>query len=74
MIDFGPAMVLGLCVGFMWGTGCSLAILYSIYLGGYRKAVEESQAPVKSKRFKLALQRLETRQAQSKQAQKPQAQ
>ena len=69
MIDFGPAMVLGLCVGFMWGTGCSLAILYSIYLGGYRKAVEESQAPVKSKRFKLALQKLETKQAQTRQAQ-----
>jgi len=58
MIDFGPAVILGLCVGFMWGTGCSLAILYSIYLGGYRKAVEESQAVVKSKRFRLALERL----------------
>ena len=64
MIDFGPAMVLGLCVGFMWGTGCSLAILYSIYLGGYRKAVEESQAPVKSKRFRLALEKLQAKQAQ----------
>jgi hypothetical protein len=63
MIDFGPAMVLGLCLGFMWGTGCSLAILYSIYLGGYRKAVEESQAPVKSKRFRLALEKLHARQA-----------
>jgi len=64
MIDFGPALILGLCVGFLWGTGCSLAILYSIYLGGYRKAVEESQAPEKSKRFRLALEKLHTRQAQ----------
>ena len=39
---FGPAAILGLCIGFLWGTGCSLAILYSIYLGGYRKAVEDS--------------------------------
>ena len=34
--------MLGLCLGFLWGTGCSLAIMYSIYLGGYRKAVEDS--------------------------------
>ncbi len=51
MIDFGPAVVLGLCLGFLWGTGCSLAIMYSIYLGGYRKAVEESLEPAKYKRF-----------------------
>jgi hypothetical protein len=64
MIDFGPAVILGLCVGFMWGTGCSLAILYSIYLGGYRKAVEESQAVVKPKRFRLALERLNAKRVQ----------
>ncbi len=45
MIDFGLAAVFGLCIGFLWGIGCSLAILYSIYLGGYRKAVEESLEP-----------------------------
>ena len=54
-------MILGLCLGFMWGTGCSLAILYSIYLGGYRKAVEESLAPIKTKRFRKALARIEAR-------------
>jgi hypothetical protein len=41
MTDFGPAAIVGLCIGFLWGIGCSLAILYSIYLGGYRKAVED---------------------------------
>ena len=55
--------VLGLCVGFMWGIGCSLAILYSIYLGGYRKAVEESLEPEKSRRFLTALRRIEQRRA-----------
>ena len=53
----------GLCIGFMWGIGCSLAILYSIYLGGYRKAVEDSIAPQKSERFKTALRRIELRRA-----------
>jgi hypothetical protein len=61
MIDFGPAMVLGLCFGFMFGTGCSLAIMYSIYMGGYRKAVEESLAPVPPKRFALAVETLQAR-------------
>jgi hypothetical protein len=63
MIDFGPAVILGLCFGFMFGIGCSLAILYSIYLGGYRKAVEDSIAPVKPKKFTQALEKLQARRA-----------
>jgi hypothetical protein len=63
MIDFGPAVILGLCFGFMFGIGCSLAILYSIYLGGYRKAVEDSIAPVKPKKFMQALEKLQARRA-----------
>jgi hypothetical protein len=64
MSSFGPAAILGLCLGFMWGTGCSLAIMYSIYLGGYRKAVEESLLPAKSKRFRETLKRIEARRTQ----------
>jgi hypothetical protein len=64
MTDFGPAVVFGLCIGFLWGIGCSLAILYSIYLGGYRKAVEESLEPEKHKRFRQALEKLHARRAQ----------
>lgn len=66
MSAFGPAAVLGLCLGFMWGTGCSLAIMYSIYLGGYRKAVEDSLAPEKSKRFDEMLAKILTRRAAEK--------
>ena len=62
MNAFGPAAVLGLIFGFMWGIGCSLAILYSIYLGGYRKGVEESLAPQKSKRYRRALEKIEAKQ------------
>jgi hypothetical protein len=65
MTDFGPAAVMGLCIGFLWGIGCSLAILYSIYLGGYRKAVEDSQLPEKSKRWRQTLKRIEDRAAQT---------
>jgi hypothetical protein len=63
MIDFGPAIILGLCFGFMFGTGCSLAIMYSIYLGGYRKAVEDSIAPMRPKKFTQALEKLQARRA-----------
>jgi hypothetical protein len=64
-MDFGPAAIMGLCIGFLWGIGCSLAILYSIYLGGYRKAVEDSMAPEKSKRWRETLKKIEERQAQA---------
>lgn len=61
--------VLGLCIGFMWGIGCSLAILYSIYLGGYRKGIEESLAPEKSRRFREALKKIEARRKKASAAQ-----
>jgi hypothetical protein len=64
MDAFGPAAVLGLCLGFLWGTGCSLAILYSIYLGGYRKAVEDSVKEEKSKRWRETLKKIEAKRAQ----------
>ena len=65
MSDFGPAALVGLCIGFLWGIGCSLAILYSIYLGGYRKAVEDSQSPTKSKRWRQTLRKIEERHAKT---------
>jgi hypothetical protein len=65
MTEFGPAAITGLCVGFLWGIGCSLAILYSIYLGGYRKAVEDSVLPEKSKRWFETLKRVEEKRAKA---------
>jgi hypothetical protein len=61
---FGPAVVLGLCFGFMFGIGCSLAVMYSIYLGGYRKAVEDSVGEKKPRRFYQALKKIEAQRAQ----------
>ncbi len=67
MNAFGPAAVLGLIFGFMWGIGCSLAILYSIFLGGYRKGVEEALAPQKSKRYVRALEKTQAKQGKAPQ-------
>jgi hypothetical protein len=61
MSDFSAYGLLGLCIGFFWGIGCSLAILYSIYLGGYRKGVEDSLTEVKSRRFLGAMKKIQTR-------------
>ena len=61
MVSFGPAALIGLCIGFMWGIGCSLAILYSIFLAGYRKGVEESMAPQKTARYLRILDKIGTR-------------
>jgi len=36
------ATILGCFVGFFFGVGCALAVMYSIYLGGYRAAVKDS--------------------------------
>jgi len=65
MTDFGPAAILGLCFGFLWGIGCSLAIIYSVYLGGYRKAVEDSLSPTKSKRWRETHEKIEHRREQA---------
>jgi len=65
MTEFGPAALVGLCIGFVWGIGCSLAILYSIYLGGYRRAVEDSLLAAGSKRWRETLKKVEERRAQA---------
>ena len=48
---FGMAGLFGLILGFMFGVGCAMAVMYSIYMGGYRKAVAESLENSKSERY-----------------------
>lgn len=52
MMVFGRAAFLGLSLGLIWGVGCSVVLLYSIYLAGYRKAVKDSLAAEKPERFR----------------------
>ena len=54
-------MILGLIFGFLWGIGCSLAIMYSIFLGGYRKAVKESLAQPQPERYRKALEKVQAK-------------
>jgi len=34
--------VIGFFLGFAFGVGCALAVMYSIFLGGYRAAVRDA--------------------------------
>jgi hypothetical protein len=43
--------MLGFFLGFAFGVGCALAVLYSIYLGGYRAAVRDATLPTPPKRL-----------------------
>jgi hypothetical protein len=36
------ASVMGFFFGFFFGVGCALAVMYSIYQGGYRAAVQDA--------------------------------
>jgi hypothetical protein len=62
---FGMAALFGLILGFMFGVGCAFAVLYTIYMGGYRKAIEESLEQDPPKRFLQALEKVKSRPARS---------
>ena len=49
---------IGACFGFMFGVGCALAVMYSIYMGGYRAAVNDSRLDPVPERFAKALAKL----------------
>lgn len=41
-MEFFASTFYGFFFGFALGVGCSLVVLYAIYSGGYRKALEDS--------------------------------
>ncbi len=44
-MDFPASALIGFFLGFGFGVGCALAVMYSIYMGGYKKAVSEAAEP-----------------------------
>ncbi len=50
-MGFITSAIIGFFFGFGLGAGCSLAVMYSIYSGGYRKALEDSLREEKSERY-----------------------
>ncbi len=48
-------IMLGYFFGFALGVGSALAVFYTIYSGGYEKAIEHSLLPEKPKRYAEAM-------------------
>jgi hypothetical protein len=53
---YWPAII-GFLFGFGFGVGCALAVMYSIYMGGYRAAVRDSQLQMPPERYAKAVER-----------------
>lgn len=49
------SILIGYFIGCMFGVGCAFAVLYTIYLGGYRQAVRDAMSDEKPPRFLKAI-------------------
>ena len=63
-LEFFASTFYGFFFGFSLGVGCSLAVLYAIYSGGYRKALEDTVRETKSERYIALLSRARQRVAE----------
>ena len=54
-MEFFAMPFIGFVMGFGFGVGCAFAVLYTIYMGGYRKAVEDSLREERPERYQQLL-------------------
>jgi hypothetical protein len=54
-VNFYWPSVIGFFLGFAFGVGCALAVMYSIYMGGYRAAIRDSQLAEPPERYTKTL-------------------
>jgi hypothetical protein len=52
--------VIGFFLGFAFGVGCALAVMYSIYMGGYRAALRDARLPDPPERYRNATEKLDS--------------
>jgi hypothetical protein len=45
------SIMIGIFFGFVFGVGCALAVMYTIWTGGYRRGVEHSLMDKPPERF-----------------------
>jgi hypothetical protein len=60
-VSLSASVLIGFFLGFAFGVGCALAVMYSIYMGGYRAAVKDSQLAKVPERLTKALAALASR-------------
>jgi len=58
-------VMVGFFFGFSLGVGCALAVMYSIYTGGYRKAIADSLLKTKPERYNRLLNKAVARHSDS---------
>jgi len=51
--------MIGVFLGFAFGVGCALAVMYSIYSGGYRAAIRDSKLAEPPERYRKEMGRLQ---------------
>ncbi|HEY8996616.1 MAG TPA: hypothetical protein VIM60_01885 [Edaphobacter sp.] len=49
---------IGFFLGFAFGVGCALAVMYSIFMGGYRAALRDARMEELPERYRKALEKL----------------
>jgi hypothetical protein len=54
-VSFPVGAVIGFFLGFAFGVGCALAVMYSIYMGGYRAAVRDTRLDQVPERLRRVL-------------------
>ena len=54
-MSLSAGALIGFFLGFAFGVGCALAVMYSIYMGGYRAAVADAHLPAAPERLRKAL-------------------
>lgn len=60
-MNFFSGGIIGFFFGLFFGVGCALALIYAIYSGGYRKALEDSMREEKSDAYRRWLPYVEKR-------------
>jgi hypothetical protein len=58
---FPGSLLIGFFFGLFFGVGCALALIYAIYAGGYRRALEDSLREEKSAMYRRWLPHAERR-------------
>jgi hypothetical protein len=53
-VDFFSSALIGVFLGFVFGVGCALAVMYSIFMGGYRAAIKDAQLALPPERLLAA--------------------
>jgi hypothetical protein len=61
LVGIGWATFFGFFLGFAFGVGCALAVMYGIYLGGYRAALRDASQATAPRRLLQERTRLERR-------------